>query len=93
MKSIDEQTKDFSSQGVWQCPDSFREGAEFIERRIKIQISEWQKRWQDLQELIEDKIESKDYSGAFRMQTVATTLKSCIKDAYKIIGSDDIQDS
>lgn len=91
MKSIEKQAKimydDAKNIGA------FINGAEFVEQNLKHQITEWQKKWQDLQELITDKIANEDYNGAFRMQTVATTLKSCIKDAYKIIGSDDVSDS
>lgn len=49
------------------------------------QIEEWQGKWQDLQKLIDEKIKAEDYNGAFRMQTVATTLKGCIKDCYRIL--------
>jgi hypothetical protein len=56
-----------------------------MEDKLKQQIEEWQTKWQHLQGLIDDKIKAEDYNGAFRMQTVATTLKGCIRDAYAII--------
>jgi hypothetical protein len=56
-----------------------------MEDKLKHQIEEWQNKWQHLQQLIEEDIKAEDYSGAVRMQTVATTLKGCIKDAYAIL--------
>jgi hypothetical protein len=56
-----------------------------MEDKLKQQIEEWQTKWQHLQELIDDKIKARDFSGAHRSQCQAGTLKSCIKDAYAII--------
>lgn len=60
-----------------------------VEEKLKEQIEEWQTKWRHLQELIDDKIKAEDYNGAFRMQTVATTLKGCIKDCYAILNIKD----
>ena len=56
-----------------------------MEDKLKKQIEEWQTKWKHLQELIDDKIKAKDFSGAYRSQCEAGTLKRCIKDAYVIL--------
>ena len=56
-----------------------------VEDKLKLQIEEWQTRWNHLQEVIDDKIKAQDFSGAYRRQCEAGTLKRCIKDAYAII--------
>ena len=60
-----------------------------VVEKLKEQIEEWQTKWRHLQELIDEKIKAEDYNGAFRMQTVATTLKRCIKDCYTILNIKD----
>jgi len=56
-----------------------------MEDKLKQQIEEWQTKWRRLQALIDDKIKAGDYHGAFRMQTIAITLKVCIRDASDIL--------
>ena len=56
-----------------------------MEDRLKQQIEEWQTKWLHLQELINDRIKTQDFSGAYRSQCEASTLKRCIKDAYSIL--------
>lgn len=56
-----------------------------MKEQLEAQINQWQTKWQSLQDLIAERIKNLDYQGAFRDQCSATTLKNCIKDAYKIL--------
>jgi len=58
-----------------------------IEEKLKAQIEVWQTLWQDKQKEIDKLVKAKDLHNALSMQISATTLKSCIQDAYKLLES------
>lgn len=59
-----------------------------MDKEIQKYIDELQEKWRKLQLDIDDCIKRKDHVIAFRKQTKATTIKSCIKRLYLILNSE-----
>mgnify|MGYP003638367808 CR=1 FL=1 len=55
-----------------------------MEDKVIILIVEWQKRWEQHQEIINDFIKVKDFASAYQYQCKATELKRSIQELYSI---------
>lgn len=59
--------------------------------KLKKLTEEWQTKWSDLQDLIQINIKSGDGQYAYHNQLRAGTLKSCLKDIYSLLQSENTE--